>query len=369
MDVGPKEVIKIFKFCATLRIMVEKSFYSGNYMKKIYHVGKNLANVPYLFSSALRDAGLPVELYIGSVSDVSQEPQKNDKWVHFSDNFFGKLRDFINLLSADCFQTYAGSSVYLQFIGKPFIIYATGSDLHELPYQKSITGRLMKRSLKFALKVLFSNVHLILDIEQLNLSDKARFIPQPLYIIKSNKNITNVEEKPLFICPSRIDFAVKGQDMVLRAFSEYKKRGNAGTLWMFDWGPDAEKAKKDFSGIRWIEFKKPVRRNELLEMYTAADVVIDQFKLGALGLTSLEAMACGKPVIGYANTELYRRTYGEKPPILNARSEQEILEAMEKENKREATGKKAQIWIKKYHDPKKIAKKLISIYEEIGWMG
>lgn len=339
-------------------------------MKKIFHVGKNLANVPYLFCSALRDAGVPVELYIGKISNRSEEPLSKQAWVHSYRSAADRIRHLADISRADCLHTYAGSSMYLQFLGKPFVIYATGSDLHELPYQKGSHGMLMRRSLKLALRVLFSNVHLLPDVEKLGLSGKAMFIPQPIDAAQFGKNAAEIGgEKPLFVCPSRIDFAVKGQDIVLKAFSEYKKGGGRGTLLMFDWGPDAKRAKKESAGIKGLEFRKPIGREDLLGLYAAADVVIDQFKLKALGLTSLEGMASGKPVVVCANRELHRRTYGEEPPVLDACSWEEILEAMQNEKKWAATGKKAREWIKKYHDPRKIAKELISIYTELGWMG
>lgn len=46
-----------------------------------------------------------------------------------------------------------------------------------------------------------------------------------------------------------------------------------------------------------------VPHEKLNQYYWNADVVIDRFKLGSLGVVSLEAIACGRPAIAYVSSE------------------------------------------------------------------
>jgi len=340
-------------------------------MKKIYHVGKNLANVPYSICSALRDSGIPVELYIGAVRNIAEEPPSRESWVHMSHKYTigNRFQDLIEVSKADYLQTYAGSSTYLQFMAKPFIIYATGSDVHELPYQKTIGGMLMKRSLGKALKVLFSNVHLLEDLKAHRVGGKSVFVPQPVKIWEYGKTRGGFgHERPIFLCPSRIDFSVKGQDIFLKAFSDYKSGGGSGTAVLFDWGPDAEHAKSIWGNSPGVIFLPTCPRKDLLGLYAGSDVVVDQFKLGALGLVSLEGMASGKPVMVYANRTFHKITYGENPPVLNVKNEGEILSALKSVGANADLGKEAKAWVEKYHNPKKVGAAIKAVYEEASWL-
>ncbi len=65
----------------------------------------------------------------------------------------------------------------------------------------------------------------------------------------------------------------------------------------------------------------PIKQNELVRYYSLADVVVDQFHCGAIGLTSLEAFSCSKPVIAYIYEDLYRKFYSELPPLINVKDE------------------------------------------------
>ncbi|MEM4335731.1 MAG: glycosyltransferase family 4 protein [Candidatus Anstonellales archaeon] len=346
-------------------------------MKKIAHVGKNLANVPYTYVKELRAAGLNIDLYIGGISDQAEKPYNNEEWVYAYEKYTikDKLLDLTRLATQyDCFQTYAGSSVFLQFLFKPFIVYATGSDLHELAYRNSVDGFLMRKSLEKCEKIFFSNVHLYHDIENFSLVDKAVFIPQIISVDfhkqKNPKNFFEEYEKPIIFCPSRLDFEIKGQDRLIRAFMLYKSRGGKGTLIFVDWGVDKDKAKEICKKIKDVVFVGVMEREELLNAYLSADIIADQFVLGAMGLTSLEAMALGKPVIAYINEKLHQKLYRSVPPVLDAKNEDEIYNILIKlcEIDILEIGEKSQKWLNKYHNKRNIVKKIITVYKQLGWL-
>jgi hypothetical protein len=74
---------------------------------------------------------------------------------------------------------------------------------------------------------------------------------------------------------------VKGTDVLLAACDDLKSLG-------FDFD------------VRLVE---RVARREALQIYRNADIVVDQFCMGAYGLFALEAMALGKPVLCYLDHE------------------------------------------------------------------
>ncbi len=97
------------------------------------------------------------------------------------------------------------------------------------------------------------------------------------------------------------------------------------------------------------------------------DVYIDQLIIGGHGYAALEAMAFGKPVVGYINPVL-GKDYPSDLPIFNANPDNiaERLEVLIKDAAlRNELGKKGRAYAEKYHDGEKIARELVKIYEEV----
>ncbi|HEX7719340.1 MAG TPA: glycosyltransferase [Woeseiaceae bacterium] len=79
---------------------------------------------------------------------------------------------------------------------------------------------------------------------------------------------------------------VKGTDVLLEALETLRKRG-------FEYE------------LRLIE---GVARDRALAMYADADVIADQFMIGAFGIFALEGLALGKPVLTYLDEQHLRRS-------------------------------------------------------------
>jgi glycosyltransferase involved in cell wall biosynthesis len=139
---------------------------------------------------------------------------------------------------------------------------------------------------------------------------------------------------------------------------------------MVAWSIDEAKSKKLVNdlgisnNVIWIN---PVPKNQLIQYYNIADIVLDQFVLGSWGTSTPEAMCCGKPVLIFYKKEYILRAFGEEPPILNSFNEDEILSNLLKlaENKdfRNELGKKSRDWIIKTHSPSVVAKIHLDILE------
>jgi glycosyltransferase involved in cell wall biosynthesis len=102
-----------------------------------------------------------------------------------------------------------------------------------------------------------------------------------------------------------------------------------------------------------------VPHERLNEYYWNADVVLDRFKLGSLGMVSLEAIACGRPVITYVSSE-----YPEYKdfPLKDVFIEEKVRDAI--------CTADIELWKRQYaylkinHNTEKIVKRLMEIYNE-----
>jgi glycosyltransferase involved in cell wall biosynthesis len=162
----------------------------------------------------------------------------------------------------------------------------------------------------------------------------------------------------------------KGNDKMIAAFSKFVKNYPNSKFIMVDWSLDEGKSKRLVDDLRisdniiWI---KPVPKNQLIQYYNIADIVLDQFVLGSWGTSTPEAMSCGKPVLMFYKKEFILRAFGEEPPILNSFSEEDIFSNLMKLAKdmdfRKEIGRKSRDWIIKTHSPKVVAKKHLEILQ------
>ena len=78
-------------------------------------------------------------------------------------------------------------------------------------------------------------------------------------------------------------------------------------------------------------------------------------------------MSCQKPVLMFYNEHYISRAFGQRPPILNSFSEEDIISNLTKLAKdpdyRIALGEQSRDWIKKTHSPDIVAKKHLEILE------
>jgi len=157
--------------------------------------------------------------------------------------------------------------------------------------------------------------------------------------------------------PSRIDFNVKGNDKVLRAFAKLVNEKDNVFLILFSWGNDVDKAKKLISklDIKDHVYFHPniMSKPRLIRFINACDIILDQFSAsGSYGTTTMETMSCGKPLITYVNWDKLKKFHNEFPPIKNALTESEIYQAMLllcNKEQREMLGKNARKWIIENH--------------------
>lgn len=183
---------------------------------------------------------------------------------------------------------------------------------------------------------------------------------------------------------SNTAIGAKRNDRYLYAFSRYvtdaEPQGapKAGLVLMA-WGDkddlDASRGLIEALGLtERVIWQAPQPRPRLVQFYRAADIVLDQFSdVGSFGTTTVEAMACAKPVITYYSHEVHRWCVdvfgGEQPPLRSARTVDDIYEGLVfwamHPHERGNVGRRAREWVQKWHSLPRVANAHLALYEGV----
>ncbi len=369
----------------------------------------NMANDAYVLTKGLRKLGVDAELIVQKPAHAASLPQWEDadidllrvgdlynpNWDALNEHW--KMPDWIRVWDAS--RSWYPASRMLRWtrllrmlepydlvVGhvpfakcailcrKPFIIYDAGW-IRYLKMNKP-GYRLSRWGYRHARKIIFTNVdtyEMFLQQgyapEQLQFSpfaiDTDQYSPAP-----SRLNIT-WDSDPLVFSPTRHEWDEKGNDKLIKAFSNFVMRRRRSRLVLVEWGNDLLSSKNLIANlgieenVTWVP---PMHKKRLIEWYRLADVVADQFVLGAYGTTAPEAMSCAKPVLMYAEDRFFQRWHGGIPPVLNARSVDEISEMLrriEDPALRSEIGNKGREWVLKQHSLEKVAKIHLRTYREV----
>lgn len=110
-----------------------------------------------------------------------------------------------------------------------------------------------------------------------------------------------------------------------------------------------------------------MERSQALKIVRECDVMIDEVISGDYGVAAMEAMALGKPTVGYIKPLV---SSGRPPelPIVSATQEsiRDVLKDLLTDgSRRHEIGRRSRAYVEKHHDAPKVAKDLVRIYEEL----
>jgi len=239
---------------------------------------------------------------------------------------------------------------------KPLIGHAHGSDLR-VSLNRFAWGRIVRHNLKNCDKILVSTSD-ILGIAKRYRED-AEYLPNPIdsELFYPKPTIRKGEKKKVLIA-SDSNWSVKGTHIAIKALSKIREEVEVSIIQQ---GKDYDKTTRLASSLGLnLKSLPKVSHQKLNEYYWDADVVIDRFALGSLGMVSLEAIACGRPVLAYVSSEYAEN---EDFPLKDLRDEEAIADTVNKLPS--DLWEKEHRFIKKYHSVKNIESRLLSIYEEI----
>ena len=242
--------------------------------------------------------------------------------------------------------------------------HAHGSDLRST-LKSDKWGWIVRSNLKDCDRILVSTPD-ILSVAQEYRSDAEYLLnPVDLELFYPKPPPKNDRLRVFYPCDLSI---VKGTDVFIEGFARFQESCPNTELKMIDFGSyQSTLIMKNLLRRRKIEnvhLIPKIPHQKMNTLYWESDIVCTDFKLGITLMTSLEAMACNRPVIQYINNELY----GNPVPVCNARTPAEILEGLERlstQEVREQIASSQLEYVKKYHDPCMVAKTVAEIYEEL----
>ena len=176
-------------------------------------------------------------------------------------------------------------------------------------------------------------------------SSSSELIPQPNVDLKEWRlDYEGGEKKLITILHAPTSEDRKGTEYIVGAVSELEREGYP------------------------LRFKliRGVKHNQMKELCRDADIVVDQLLAGWYGGFAVEMMALGKPVVCYLNEDFFRFVpWIKEIPIINASIDnlyEKLKWLIENPEERKRLGRLSREYVEKYHDPIKIAKKLIKYY-------
>jgi len=255
----------------------------------------------------------------------------------------------LHYLLQDCY-------LALKFGKHPIIGHAHGSDLRS-SLKHRVWGRIVRHNLKHCDKILVSTPD-ILDIARESRTD-AEYLPNPVDTsIFYPKPLKQHDGKRKVLIASDSSWSVKGTDLAIKALSRIKDKAD---LSIIKYGVDFDRTVDlAFSLGLPLNVLPRVPHDRISEYYWDVDVVIDRFKLGSLGMVSLEAIACGRPVITYVSSayDVYKEF-----PLKNVSTVEEIAKTLS--NVSPTLWEDEYAYVEQEHNPTKIVKSLIETYRHV----
>ncbi len=337
------------------------------------------------------------------------------------------------LEDCDIIHSFDWGHAYAQFCRRPFIFHVSGADLNYYPFvrfkpdlragnlsnlmqslkmgkgRREAFGRcvmglhsgwlglLMRRAIKMSAMVCTgTSVSSHYSIQKLGIRNVA-YLPLIMDCEKfrrradngKNLSLTGKKEFTVFSSTRHVwgqsgyrgaknNFStgdMKANDRAINAFARFvREKDEKARLFMVETGRHVWKSKGLIealgaeSNVTWLPH---MPRHELVDWYSWADVVFDQFLIGGMGTAALEAIACEVPLITYLYKDGYyfNRVYGEVPPVLNCHTEEDIYHALcwcyDNRVAARQLGEQTRHWVWRHHHWENLIGKYIDLYQQI----
>lgn len=305
---------------------------------------------------------------------------------------------------------------FVQFADTPWCFFATGGDITVRPFPwtfrqrrggiahqvgHALVSAWQRRALRRADQIWiqpfapFTEAVARLGIEDARISetyfplimDTDAFRPQPDIRTSARPWVADMCADADFVVfsPTRIVFGDtpalrrsgqwKGSQSLLDGFAEFVRRGvvERPVLALPDWvlSDDVAEARRRVRamGIEdHVRFLTPpstdgFNRSQIADLHAAADVVVDEFGSGWFGFVSLEAMACGTPVVSRLDLSAIDKMYGddwEWLPADDALAAADRFTALATDPRMRATvGAASRKWVERHHSPAAAASRYV----------
>jgi glycosyltransferase involved in cell wall biosynthesis len=224
-------------------------------------------------------------------------------------------------------------------IGRPFFAQAHGSDLHvnmRNPTLRRVTLSVLKKA-----RMVF---YVTPDLPAYAPGFKEKFVYLPNPIEVDDATVPPPTKLARALIFTRLD-PVKGVDRIFPAAERLSRSVEVTAL---DWGPLASEYANRFGRV--VRFVPRIPQGEVGTFLRQFDIVIGQMQAGSLGLSELEAMAAGRPVVTGID---WRHYPDDPPPVIPASDAEAIVAAVEKlkndEGEIARLSREGREWVRRNH--------------------
>jgi glycosyltransferase involved in cell wall biosynthesis len=200
---------------------------------------------------------------------------------------------------------------------QPFLIQAHGSDLH-MHVDTPGLFQLNRRVLEEARVIFYVTPNLAGFIQRFE--SKLVYLPNPINV----KALADAPRPPetvhRVLIFMRLD-PVKGVEKVFPAVERLSAMVDVTAL---AWGPLTDEYVSRYG--TFVQFVEPVPHDQIGPFLEQFDLVVGQMEQGALGLSEVESMAAGKPLISGIDRSMYPV---DKPPVVFADNPDLLIEQIQ----------------------------------------
>ena len=307
----------------------------------VVHCPVNFAGIGWTNVQALRRKGIDARLVVFNAhpahpeADVDLRLPDGPLWRRQALQF----RALAKLLpTTDVFHFYFGLTLVpkraqfpiLRAARKKSVLHFVGSDIRGKSPDELAFGRLA-------------------DAQIIGSYDAARWVPEA-EVVPPGIDLSAIEPVPpradglVRVAHAALSRSRKGSDLIVAACSEL--------------------------GLE-LDLIENVRHDEVGPRLAQADIVVDQLNSGWYGLFAIEAMAYGKPIVGYIHDEAAARTaaaFGAEVPIVRTTKEtlaDDLRTIAASSEERRARGAASRAYVERVHDADRMADRLIDIYSRL----
>jgi len=384
---------------------------------RIAFVG-NVANALFPVVRVLRTNGFDAHLFVDSSDPVRWRPETDDPalsgrypdWIH--EGRWMRHRDLLSPRTAPMltelaeFDLVVGSGntpMLAPYLDAPFVFYTTGADVTRQPFPiafrtsrggpldqlgHGLLAHWQRRGIRAAAEIWtqpfapFRDAlrRIGVDAERISdayvplIVDPEQFTPAPASVPQWARDLRGdhdfvvlhpsrivVDESPLMLRSGQ----TKGSASILRGFAEFVESGvtarPALILPADDGGADAAHQLIAELGIEssivWARAPRVsgFHRTEMVHLYGAADVTVNELGAGWFGWAALESMSCGVPVVSRIDESGIAALYGEDSPWIHAQNSSDVAARLTDlaadTPMRKRCGRFGREWILRHHAP------------------
>jgi glycosyltransferase involved in cell wall biosynthesis len=307
---------------------------------RVTHCPVNTAGVPWQNVQALRRKGVDARLVVFERYKLHPEADVDlDRRGGFARRQLTQWRAFARLApQTDVFHFYFGLTLVpksLQFpilraLGKKSVMHYLGSDIRGKPPEE------LAWAARAGARIVGSY-------------DAIRWVPDA-EVVPPGIDLREYTPRP----PSD-----RSHPVVVHAPSSRRRKGTEHVIAACEQLPVE------------LEVVEGLHHDEARRRYERADIVVDQLNAGWYGVFAIEAMALGKPVVGFLHDEAVARTeeaLGVRVPVVSATAEtlvERLRPLVEDAAERRRIGAESRAYVERVHDADRAADRLLAIYSRL----